>query len=504
MNISNTKRNVQTSNNQTAMQDAIADFESTYARYAATSKLDDLHTTDYARLDETGQIYLDYTGGGLYAESQLRDHVAMLSQNVFGNPHSNNPTSSAMTARVERTRAAVFTYFNADPKEYVVIFTANASGALKLVGEAFPFEADSRYMLTYDNHNSVNGIREFARAKGARVTYVPIIPPDMRIDESMLADQLDQANPKRANLLAFPAQSNFTGVQHSLDWVARAQSLGWHVLVDCAAFAPTNRLDIDAIQPDFVPLSFYKMFGYPTGLGCLIARKSAVAKLRRPWFAGGTITIASVQGEGWHYLVDGEAGFEDGTVDYLNIPAVETGLQHLTNIGIDVIHERVTCLTGWLLEQMAALRHSSGVPLVKIYGPTSLKQRGGTIAFNMLDAQGKSFDFRRVETLASEANISLRTGCFCNPGAGEIAHNVTKEEMAQCFINNTPMSFDEFYDFIQSQGDKNASTIRISVGLVTNFADVYQFIQFAQTFLNKTAAEIGIGSTDGRSVRDTA
>lgn len=486
------------------MAAAFTAFQQSFPTFKSTSRLDDLRASDYARLDEQDHVYLDYTGGGLYAQSQLQTHLTLLSQNVFGNPHSNNPTSSAMTDLVEQTREAIFEYFNADPKEFIVIFTPNASGALKLVGEAYPFTSGSRYMLTFDNHNSVNGIREFARAKGASVTYLPTTPPDMRIDPNALMAQLDQADPNAANLMAFPAQSNFTGVQHSLDWIAQAQSRGWDVLVDCAAFAPTNQLDINAIQPDFVPLSFYKMFGYPTGLGCLIARKSAVAKLHRPWFAGGTITIASVQGEGWHYLVDGEAGFEDGTVDYLNIPAIEAGLQHLERVGMDVIHERVACLTGWLLDQMNALRHDSNVPLVRIYGPTTLEQRGGTIAFNLYDAHGKSFDFRRVETLASEANISLRTGCFCNPGAGEIAHNVTKKEMAQCFADDEPMSFDEFFDFIQSQGDKNASTIRISVGLATNFADVYRFIQFVSGFLNKTAAEIGIGSTNGRSVRDTA
>ena len=99
-------------------------------------------------------------------------------------------------------------------------------------------------------------------------------------------------------------------MQHSLTWIEEAQERGWDVLLDSAAFAPTNRLDLGRWKPDFVPLSFYKMFGYPTGVGALIARRQALKKLRRPWFAGGTITIASVQGEGWHYLIDGEAGFE--------------------------------------------------------------------------------------------------------------------------------------------------------------------------------------------------
>ena len=67
--------------------------------------------------------------------------------------------------------------------------------------------------------------------------------------------------------------------------------------------------------------------------------------MARPWFAGGTVTIASVQGDG-HYLHRDEAGFEDGTVDYLNLPAVETGLRHLERIGLDSIHDRVARADG--------------------------------------------------------------------------------------------------------------------------------------------------------------
>jgi len=74
-------------------------------------------------------------------------------------PHSLNPTSSAMTELVERARAAVLEFFHASPEEYVAIFTPNATGALRLVAEAYPFHPGDRFLLTFDNHNSVNGIR---------------------------------------------------------------------------------------------------------------------------------------------------------------------------------------------------------------------------------------------------------------------------------------------------------------------------------------------------------
>ena len=95
------------------------------------------------------------------------------------------------------------------------------------------------------------------------------------------------------------------------------------------------------------------MFGYPTGVGCLLIRNAALATLRRPWFAGGTVNFATVQGRG-HVLAPREAGFEDGTLNYLSIPAVEIGLRHLERVGIDTIQTRVGCLTGWLLTRAAS------------------------------------------------------------------------------------------------------------------------------------------------------
>ncbi len=121
-----------------AKEVALAAFRQRYPTFDATKSLDTLRVTQYARLDAQQQVYLDYTGGGLYAECQVREHLELLSSRVFGNPHSTNPASQAMTTLVERARRFVLSYFNASPDEYVVIFTPNASGALKLVGEAYP------------------------------------------------------------------------------------------------------------------------------------------------------------------------------------------------------------------------------------------------------------------------------------------------------------------------------------------------------------------------------
>jgi molybdenum cofactor sulfurtransferase len=480
--------------------EAYADFVERYPSYLGTDLLDRLRATEYRRLDERRQVYLDYTGGSIYAESQVQKHFDLLRSGVFGNPHSANPTSTATTEHVERTRRYVLEYFNSGAEDYILVFTQNASGALKLVGESFPFGPGSRYLLTFDNHNSVNGIREFARAKGATVAYSPLFLPNLHLDLDRLETLLDLADPALNNLFAYPAQSNFSGVKHPLDLVEKAQSKGWSVLLDAAAFVPTSSLDLKAVRPDFVTISFYKMFGYPTGVGALLVHKAALAKLKRPWFAGGTVNFASVQGQA-HVLSPNEAAFEDGTLNYLSIPAVEIGLRHLQAIGIDVIAERVRCLTGWLLDELLALRHSNGRAMVRLYGPSTTQARGGTVTLNLYDPGGHLVDYRRVEELASAEGISLRSGCFCNPGSGEIAEGLSEDDMRAGFAMGPDINLLSFVRMMQERGRKSVGSIRASIGLASNFADVWHFMRFMASFRDQTRLTIGDVTFDIESCR---
>ncbi|HYW07569.1 MAG TPA: aminotransferase class V-fold PLP-dependent enzyme, partial [Longimicrobium sp.] len=409
-----------------------------------TDAFAELRRREFARLDAGGHVYLDYTGAGLYAESQVRAHADYLCGGVLGNPHSRNPSSRAATDVVEAARASVLRFFRADPAEYEVVFTLNASGALKLIAESYPWEAGSRFVLTADNHNSVNGMREYALAHGAEVAYVPL-DGDLRI--AGVDAELAGADPTRAHLFAFPAQSNFSGVKHPLEWIATARERGFRVLLDAAAFVATSPLALDRVSPDFVTVSFYKMFGFPTGVGALLARREALAELRRPWFSGGTVRFVSAQNRVHLPHVTGRA-FEDGTLNYLGIAAVGTGLDFLEGIGIARIGEHVTGLTELLLGELAALRHSSGEPMVRFYGPATSERRGGCIAFNLLDPSGTVVDFRVVEERANADSVSIRTGFFCNPGAAECAFEYPGDDAFRCINTQTAETFtlQEFAD----------------------------------------------------------
>ncbi|MHB1569787.1 MAG: aminotransferase class V-fold PLP-dependent enzyme, partial [Solirubrobacteraceae bacterium] len=76
--------------------------------------------------------------------------------------------------------------------------------------------------------------------------------------------------------------------------------------------------------------------------------------------------------------------------------------------------------------------------------------------------------------------VSLRTGCFCNPGAGEVAFTISRETLVGGEFGEG-MTLD---DYVRRIGLPSGGAIRASLGLVSNAADIERFIEFASEFVD--------------------
>ena len=436
-------------------------------------------SVELSRLQAAGITYLDYTGAAVYPESLVRRDADRLTESVLGNPHAENLPSRQSTTDLDAARAAVIAFLNADPDQYVVILTANATAACRLVAESFRFGADSPLVLSVDNHNSVNGVREFARRAGAPVVSLPLD------DELRLSDPQGRlrGSARRGGLLAFPAQSNFSGVRHPLQLIADAQALGYRVLLDAAAYVPTGILDLSITQPDFVALSIYKIAGYPTGIGALVARRDALSELDRPWFAGGTVDWVTVE-SARHRLRPGPERFEDGTPPFIAAGAVRSALAGVVYADRDRLARHLEALTGHLLVRLTELRHSSGAPLVTIHGPADTRHRGATVAITLSDRTGRPIPYWEVEAGARARRIAVRGGCFCNPGCAEAAFGL--QSAGSCLDTLG----DEFTvpRLAECLGGRAVGAIRLSMGLGSVVADVDAAFDFLDGYRDWCAA----------------
>ncbi|XP_064790584.1 molybdenum cofactor sulfurase-like isoform X2 [Oncorhynchus masou masou] len=156
-------------------------FEEVWNHYGYKSVFQDVIEREFSRIK--GITYLDHAGTTLYPESLVREFYQDICTNVYGNPHSHNPSSRLTHDTVEHVRYRILQHFNTSPDEYSVIFTSGSTAALKLVAESFPWrpptaaEPASQFCYLTDNHTSVVGIRGVISALG--VVSLPVSPEEI-------------------------------------------------------------------------------------------------------------------------------------------------------------------------------------------------------------------------------------------------------------------------------------------------------------------------------------
>jgi len=185
------------------------------------------------------------------------------------------------------------------------------------------------------------------------------------------------------------------------------------------------------MAPDFVALSFYKIFGFPDH-GALIVRKDAAHILTwRKYFGGGTVDMIISVNDTWHATKDFSRDahyeihdqLEDGTLPFHSIIALNSALDtHARLFGsMAQISAHTAFLAKRLYDGLSNMRYRHGQPLCCIYSENPEEygnpaKQGATLAFNAFHPDGSLIPYSDVETLADSQGIYLRSGGLCNPG----------------------------------------------------------------------------------------
>ncbi|XP_059092639.1 molybdenum cofactor sulfurase 3-like [Tigriopus californicus] len=306
----------------------------------------------------------------------------------------------------------------AQPTTKGMVVFQGATAGLKIIGHCFSFKPGHRNCFAYltDNHTSVIGMRELFREKEPQITVRPLDSHDL-IKGPVAQETFEKA------LLAFPAMSNFCGFKYPIESVLKLWGDTWTTILDASALVSTCELNLSQLKPDFVVLSFYKIFGYPTGLGALLVKSDVMDALHKTYFGGGTVEMhftrssIHVPRRSW---VD---YFEDGTLPYHQIMALRHGFSALKRHvpgGIKAVESHTFGLAQYLYQGLARILHENGNPVVEIYHSSnfiSVKEQGGIVNFNLLQCDGKYFGFNVFHRLAKLEQVLVRVGCFCNVGA---------------------------------------------------------------------------------------
>lgn len=472
-------------------------FKQQWSHYGYEEHFQDVIEHEFTRIK--GITYLDHAGATLYPESLVRDYFQDISRNVYGNPHSHNPSSRLTHDTVDRVRYRVLQHFNATPEEYSVIFTSGCTAALKLVAESFPWrpqtesEAGSRFCYLTDSHTSVVGMRGLTSARG--VLALPVSPQEVENwakEESQGEDVICQT----PHLFCYPAQSNFSGRKYPLSHVKGIQARRlypacdhrgrWFVLLDAASHVSCSPLNLQECPADFIPISFYKMFGFPTGLGALLVHNNTAGILKKTYFGGGT-AAAYLSGEDYYVQVANISDrFEDGTVSFLDIIAVNHGFEALYRItgGMHNIQQHTFGLARYTYMLLSSLCHGNGQPVAQMYTEGQFESpstQGAILNFNLKDSHGRIIGYSQVDRMASLYNIHVRTGCFCNTGACQSFLGITNRQMRRNLEAGHVCG-----DTIDLVDGQPTGSVRVSFGYMSTFEDCQKFLNFvAECFVEK-------------------
>ncbi|UPX18763.1 Molybdenum cofactor sulfurtransferase [Ascochyta rabiei] len=457
-------------------------------RLAYNKRIEMMRTTEYPMLK--GITYLDHGGTTLASKSLMDSFCTQMKASIFSNPHSDVSRPSFSALMVEQTRQKVLKLFSANPEQFDVVFTANATGAIKLVMECFAgHEQGFDYLYHRNAHTSLVGVREQAQDSHCLETAEET---EYWLEGGKIPRNQEPRN--RPTLFAYPAQSNMNGERLPLNWPNRIRGSTRHkntyILLDAAALVSTSPLDLSnhATAPDFVSMSFYKIFGFPD-LGALIVRKASAHVLqRRKYFGGGTTEMIGCTGTPWveRKTISVHASLEDGTVAIRSILALNCAIDTHTNIfdGLTQVSKH----TGWLAEilhsRLADLRHANRMPVCHMYkAPTSTygdpKSQGATVTFNIKKSDGSWRSGFDVGVMLRANDVHVRTGSLCNPAGMASALGLSADELRAAFDSgfrcNQPGN--------DIRGDVPYGMIRATLGAMSTIGDVETLVRFIEKHL---------------------
>ena len=496
-------------------------FRSEYSGYEGEGSL---NKTGAAR---ASLVYLDSAGAAIPSQKMLAAIFADIAGAPLGNPHSSAEAQDA----VNDARLQVLEHFKLSSKQYDVVFTSGATAAVKMVGEIFPFGASSTFAYPLNAHTSLLGLRCYCENA---LAYHPdkLFSGGADVSASLPFTTGDGSRSTDTcySLLGTVGECNFSGAKVDLssaaevlfaqgaspDRAIRAGSIcikqgsgggadlvRWLWLLDASKLVQSSPLKVHDLEPHkrphFIALSFYKMFGYPTGLGALLLRRDAADLLRKCYFGGGTVLAASATSDFTvPRALHPHQWLEDGSCNFYAIAALKHGFAFVDRLGgIDSIQAHTTALTLHTLAEMQQLTHFNGATLCRIYSGSNFSggAQGPMITFNVLREDSSVVGFGEVLESATRSNIVLRAGCLCNVGGCALALGTTAEESAAYFaVGRSCDSAD--HDVIDG---KPTGAVRVSFGPSNTLAHCAAFLSFLSSFLVQQRSSVPAPPQEGKA-----
>ncbi|MGK7930839.1 MAG: SufS family cysteine desulfurase [Microcystaceae cyanobacterium] len=384
-------------------------------------------------------VYLDNAATSQKPVSVLKamqSYYELDNANVHRGAHS---LSIRATEAYEGARDKVAAFINASSRQEI-IYTRNASEAINIVAYSWGLEnlkeGDEIITTVMEHHSNLVPWQIIAKKTGAVLKFVGLTP-----EETFDFEQYQSLLSEKTKLVTVVHVSNTLGNVNPVEEITRlAHENGSKVLIDACQSVPHQKIDVQALNCDWLVASGHKMCA-PTGIGFLYG-KQAILEEMQPFLGGGEM----INEVFLDHFTCGELPhkFEAGTPAIAEAIGLGAAIDYLNQIGMDTIHAYEGELTAYLFKKLA------DVPKVRIYGVKPDENGQGRAALAAFNVEG--LHASDLATLLDHEGIAIRSGHHCTQPLHRL-FNASGSVRGSLYFYNTHEEIDLFVKALQETID---------------------------------------------------
>jgi cysteine desulfurase/selenocysteine lyase len=255
------------------------------------------------------------------------------------------------TIAFDEARETIRRFINAESADEIV-FTHGTTAGINLLAQGWAairlHPGDEILLTVMEHHSNIVPWQLAAHRVGAQLRVVPVSP------EGVLdVDEYKRLLSPRTKVVAVSHVSNVLGTVAPIACMsALAHEAGAVVVVDAAQSVPHMKVDVRALDCDFLVFSGHKLYG-PMGVGVLYGKRAMLDRLP-PWQGGGgMIEKVTFEATTW---AEPPARFEAGTPPVAGAVALAAAVGYLEGLGMDRIRAHEDALLEVATEKLSGIR----------------------------------------------------------------------------------------------------------------------------------------------------
>lgn len=327
----------------------------------------------------------------------------------------------------ELSRHNIAKFVNANDEE--LIFTRNTTESLNIIANSLELPAGKNIVTSImEHHSALLPFREKCKREGRESVIV---------EKTESAQEWQEKITKNTGIVVVHGVNNTLGTSPPLKEIVKtAHDNGALVVVDGAQGVPHTTTDFKGMNIDFLAFSGHKMLG-PTGIGCLIAKKDLMRKMKPFIIGGGTIEQVKLKPDSVKYL-EGPHRFEGGIQNYSGAIGLSAAVDYLKKVGMGNVEEHEKTL----IKEME--KRAAEIDKLTVYGGGRQK-KSAIFTFNIDGVEAHQVTIM----LDKMKKICTRSGVFCAQPAMEYLKTGNGAVRASAYLYNTAQELHLLFDTIE-------------------------------------------------------